>query len=171
MRVLLFVLLALPLGCGDSSAGASSSDPAAAPPTVFYLTRHAEKAAGDDPDLLPEGEERARRIARRLQSEDLAAVYATGYRRTQSTAAPTAQQQGLSVTTYDVRKKAKTLTDRWLREHRGRAVLVVGHSNTIPDMLNALLGERRYSDFGEANYDRFYRVTVPRQGRPTITQL
>lgn len=107
---------------------------------TFVLVRHAEKAADDprDPSLTPTGEARAQRLARSLKGEDVRAVYATPFLRSQSTAAPTARTHGLEVITYDAATPPSDFAARLRREHPTGTVLVVGHSNTIPSVAQAL---------------------------------
>ncbi len=102
---------------------------------ILYLVRHAEKASEHgDPDLSPAGRTRAETLAWMLRNADLRAVFSTDYRRTRQTAAPTATGHGLEVSTYDPREKG--LAARLARAP-GDA-LVVGHSNTIPQLLRQL---------------------------------
>ena len=169
MRPLL-LLLAFLVGC--SPAGEAESTTAeTTTETIIYLSRHAEKADGEDPELLPAGQARARRLADRLAGENLSAVYATGYRRTQATAAPAAERAGVAVRTYGAGDDAGRLVEGWLRQHRGQRILVVGHSNTVPGLVNALLGEARYGDIAEDDYGRVFRVSVGADGGATVREL
>jgi broad specificity phosphatase PhoE len=112
---------------------AASAD--AAP--VIFVVRHAEKAAtGDkDPDLAPEGRKRADALANILKDSQITAVFVTEFKRTQETAAPTARAVHLSPTVIAANDIA-VLAEK-LRTLNGNA-LVVGHGNTIPDLLKAL---------------------------------
>ena len=141
-------------------------------PTVVYVIRHAEKAddGSADPALTTAGEARARALAERLASVDLAAVYATQFRRTRSTATPAAQAAGLAVTVQPARggqvaEDARALADRIRAEHQGRSVLVVGHSNTVPAILEALTGVSP-GVMGDHDYDDLFIVELPLQGEP-----
>lgn len=126
------VALALLAGCRvlpDPSEGAT-----------FVLVRHAEKASDDpkDPSLTEAGRKRADRLASRLAREPVVAVYATPFRRTQATAAPTAREHGLGVTTYDAATPPDQLARHLRARHAAGTVLVVGHSNTVPAIAEAL---------------------------------
>lgn len=169
----LFLLSCLLITCSQTTSADAESGKAGAKSavTTFYLSRHAEKASGEDPGLLPAGQARAERIARKLGKEKVAAVYATGYRRTQETATPLAKAAGLSVNTYDAGKSASVLIDELLARHKGQTVFIVGHSNTVPDLVNALAGEKRYGDIDESVYDHLFKVTVGTDGRGKITEL
>ncbi len=164
LPVLLF--LALLAGC----AGAPSPTTATTT-TTFVLVRHAEKVAdgSKDPALTPAGLARADALAARLADVPLAAVYSTAYRRTQQTAAPTAREHALAVTTYDVKESAAELTSRLRREHAGSTVLVVGHSNTIPGIAAALCS-CTVAGMSETEYDRLTTVRISADGKATLEE-
>jgi phosphohistidine phosphatase SixA len=109
--------------------------------TTVFLVRHAERAdsgsggMSSDPVLSAAGRARALRLAEVLKDTKLTAVFATEFKRTQQTAAPTAKAQHLTVTTVPADQTA-TLVDK-LKAATG-AVLVVGHSNTVPEVMTAL---------------------------------
>lgn len=140
--------------------------------TTFFLVRHAEKGStGTDPDLTPDGQARAEELLRILKNIPLTAVYASNFKRTQQTAQPTATDQGLSVQTYDP-LVYDPLTDDVLQNHRGDAVLVVGHSNTIPKLLNYLTGTNDFpSDIPDSQFDNLYIVSVYEKGNATVLHL
>lgn len=129
---------------------------------TFVIVRHAEKATDDprDPSLTPVGQARAERLARMLADAELTAVYSTGYRRTQSTAQPTARQHGLPVTTYDAAQPPEVLAARLRAAHPGGTVLVVGHSNTAPGLAAALCA-CDVEPMTESAYGRYYRLAAP----------
>ena len=104
---------------------------------VVFIVRHAEKAStgGNDPDLSLAGQKRADALARILRDSQITAVFVTEFKRTQETAAPTAKAAHLSPTVVPA-NDIGALVEK-LRALNGNA-LVVGHSNTIPDLLKAL---------------------------------
>lgn len=132
MTCLLFVLL-----CTTAAAGCATT-PAASSHT-YVLVRHAEKANDDprDPSLSAAGVARAQRIAESLHRTPLQAVYATSYRRTRQTAEPSARDHGLAVRIYDASAPAGVVAAE-LRALPAGVALVVGHSNTIPQLAAAL---------------------------------
>lgn len=156
------------MGCQETPAP-EAGEPA--PLTTLYLVRHAEKAddGTDDPPLTAAGQARADRLAAMLRDAGIDAVYATRYRRNQETATPLADTLGLSVTTYEAQGSA--LADTLLARHAGDDVLVVGHSNTVPWLLNALVGAERYAQLAEDAYDGLYVVTVAAPGRADVALL
>src|SRR4030095_5052986 len=107
-----------------------------AAPMIFIL-RHAEKASsGDkDPDLSVQGQKRANALAHILQDSQITSVFVTEFKRTQRTAAPTATAAHVTPTVLPA-NDIGALVDK-LHALKGNA-LVVGHGNTIPDLLKAL---------------------------------
>lgn len=159
-----FRLLAPALLC-VALAACKTHAPDPAPGATFVLVRHAEKATDDprDPVLTPEGMVRAQRLADSLRDTGLSAVYATGYRRTQQTAAPTAQGHGLEVTTYDAKQPASEFAALLRQRHTDDSVLVVGHSNTVPDIASALC-DCPVEAMPETEYDRTITVRIAADG-------
>ncbi|WP_170218650.1 phosphoglycerate mutase family protein [Marilutibacter aestuarii] len=154
---------------GCRHAGADTTDT----PSRFVVVRHAEKLAprsdaDNDPALTAAGLARADRLARSLQDADVVAVYATGYRRTQQTAAPTAAAHGLAVRTYDARASVDAYARQLRAEHAEGTVLVVGHSNTVPGIVAALCG-CPVPPMSEAEYDHRYYVEFDAKGSPRMS--
>lgn len=135
--------------------------------TVVFVVRHAEKADDHprDPGLSAVGTHRAQAIADMLQAESLQAVYATPYRRTQLTAAPTAAAKGLSITVRPAGESAASLAQVLRTRHAGQRVLVVGHSNTVPALVEALAGQP-IEAIPEHQYDRFLVIRL--QGKQIL---
>ena len=107
-----------------------------AAPTIFVV-RHAEKAStgGNDPDLSPQGQKRAEALASILKDSQVTSVFVTELKRTQETAAPTAKAAHVTPTVIPA-NDIGALVEK-LRALNGNA-LVVGHGNTIPELLKAL---------------------------------
>ena len=147
MKRLLFILSILLLL-------AASAD--AAP--VIFIVRHAEKAStGDkDPDLSPEGEKHADALAHILKDSQITSVLVTEFNRTQETAAPTARAAHVSPTVMSA-NDIGTLVEK-LRALNGNA-LVVGHGNTIPELLKAL-GIATPVSIPEDDYTEIFAVLV-----------
>ena len=158
-RLLAPVLLCIALAACKTHA------PAPAPGAMFVLVRHAEKATDDprDPALTPVGMARAQRLADTLRDTSLSAVYATAYQRTQQTAAPTAQSHGLAVTTYDAKQPASEFAALLRQRYPDGSVLVVGHSNTVPDIASALCG-CPVEAMPDTEYDRTITVRIAADG-------
>ena len=139
--------------------------------TTFILVRHAETTgSGSNPNLSADGQTRADRLSQILEKVNLNAVYSTNFNRTRQTAQPAATSKGLTITTYDPFAPG-VLVDQVLASFPGGTVLVVGHSNTIPDILNEMVGSNLYPDIGENEYDNFFVVHVSLDGTATVTHL
>ncbi|MBL8519089.1 MAG: amidohydrolase family protein [Betaproteobacteria bacterium] len=136
----------------------------AGPPVI--VVRHAERgedaAAPKDPPLSAVGTQRAERLAALLRDTPLSAVYVTPYRRTRDTGGAVARSKGLQVTEVNAADTA-ALAARIAAQPPGRAVLVVGHSNTVPDILKALGAERAVA-VADDEYDGLWRLTPTRGG-------
>ncbi len=128
--------------------------------TTLFLVRHAEKAddGTQDPPLNDEGMARAGALALVLKDAGIASVYSTPYKRTRETAAVFANANAIAVKEYKPHDKA--FVSSLLESEKGKAVLVVGHSNTVPAMVNELIGEQRLKDLQESEYDFLYMVQL-----------
>lgn len=127
---------------------------------AVFIVRHAEKtASGSDLSrpLTAAGRKRAEALARVLRSTALRAVYATEYRRTQQTAAPAARQAGLKTTIVKAYDDLPAFAGRLRAEGAVEDVLVVAHSDTIPDLLKDL-GVARKIEIGDTDYDNLFVV-------------
>ena len=110
---------------------------AASAEPLVVIVRHAEKAAsgGNDPDLAPAGRARADALARMLKDSGVTTVFASEFKRTQETAAPTAKSTGVAPTIVPAKDIAALVSK--LHQLKGNA-LVVAHSDTIPNIAKAL---------------------------------
>jgi 2,3-bisphosphoglycerate-dependent phosphoglycerate mutase len=126
--------------------------------TVVYLIRHAEKAdLGANPNLSAAGMQRAQNWATLLQDVPFEAFYSTSFNRTLQTIQPIADDNGKEVTIYD---PADFSLEDVVASHHGKNVFIVGHSNTIPQLINAYLGEDIYPDMAETEFGNLYKITV-----------
>lgn len=145
MHRLLLILVALAGALAGSTALAADPDPAR------YVMRHLNTPAGErDPDLTPEGKAAAEALVGWFEGKPLTAIYVSDYKRTRQTAAPLAAARGLAVRTYD---PADTPALIAALEAEPGPLLVVGHSNTVPDIVEQLGGTRPgplvHEDFGD----------------------
>ncbi|WP_214000768.1 phosphoglycerate mutase family protein [Arsukibacterium sp.] len=132
---------------------------------TIYLVRHAEKQDdGKDPALSECGQARAQALADYFAKVPLAAVYATPYQRTQQTAAAVANSKHLPVKNYDP-AKPEQLRQQLLAY--SQPVLVVGHSNTVPQLVTLLSGIEM-APLTEQQYGLLYQVQLGEQGSVTL---
>ncbi len=140
--------------------------------TTYFFIRHAEKDASDpqnrDPQLSDAGVERVKKWIELFRETELDQVFSTNYLRTKNTATPIASSKDLEVEFYDPRK----LNDEdFQKKTKGNTVLVVGHSNTNPHFVNAILKQGKYSDIDEAESGSLFIVTVAPSGEASSQLL
>jgi broad specificity phosphatase PhoE len=142
---------------------------ALAAPSAIYLVRHGEKATGGakDPELTEMGRVRARNIAAMLGKAGIKAVFSTPLQRTRQTAAPLALAGGLEVQAYDPAAPAALVAKV---QSLSGAVLVVGHSNTLTELVR-LFGGVAGPDIADNEYDRLYQLIVKPNGGITTVLL
>lgn len=125
----------------------------------FYFVRHAEKDRSnpyeDNPSLTNQGLLRADKLSTILSNANINAVYATNYNRTLQTATPTANKNNLEIIIY---KPNKINITNLLKANKN--LLVVGHSNTIPQLVNTIIKSDVYNDIEEHNFKNLYHITV-----------
>src|SRR6184192_1486484 len=125
---------------------------------VVVIVRHAEKAAngGSDPDLSSAGRARADELARILKDSGITAIFTSEFKRTQETAAPTATSIGVTATVVPAKDTAALVAK--LHQLNGNA-LVVGHGDTIPNIVKAL-GINSPINIPDGDYSELLVVTL-----------
>jgi 2,3-bisphosphoglycerate-dependent phosphoglycerate mutase len=107
--------------------------------------------------LSAEGEQRAQTLKTFLQNKSFAAIFSTPYIRTQSTAKPLSEAEGIAVQLYSPRDTVDKFIDR-VKSITNKDVLIVGHSNTVDDLVNKLMGQSLLTDLPETEYDNLFMV-------------
>jgi broad specificity phosphatase PhoE len=155
--------VALAVFCAAASQ-VVAQEPTSATTTVI-LVRHAEKASAPaaDPPLTSAGEARAKALLEAVRGAGVTAIITTPYERTRATAAPSASALGITpeVVTATGRTHAKDVAAA-IRKHAGQTILVVGHSNTIPEIIGELGAS--VPPLCDAEYDNLYVVLLPPSG-------
>jgi phosphohistidine phosphatase SixA len=100
----------------------------------------------------------------------LDAIYISAALRNRLTAAPQAGRLGILPIVAPA-DDPKGLARRVLRENRGRRVMIIGHINTVPEIVAALSGRKNIPSMDEKEYGVMYIVTVPRIGRANLLRL
>jgi len=151
--------------------------PVMAADTVIIVVRHAEKASDDpkDPSLSEQGKARANKLASVLKDSRLEAVFTTQFKRTQLTGQVAATQNGLQVQARAATKEnSGTYTADLLKEiqkkYHGKTVLIVGHSNTVPEVVKHITGVD-IVPIGENEFDRLYVITLGKKPRLVSTSF
>jgi broad specificity phosphatase PhoE len=120
---------------------------------TVYLVRHAEKDSGEDPGLSSAGQTRAEYYSSYFQARGVTRVFSTDFRRTRETAAPLLEAINAEVMIYDHHIEDLAVDFCALDE----SILVVGHSNTTPQLAAHLSG-LVVPAMNDSEYDLGYRV-------------
>jgi len=136
-------------------------------PTTIVLVRHAEKAQDgtDNPSLSEKGQTRALALAFALKEFRFDEVYSTPYKRTRETVAAIAASNQLTTVNYEAHNEAFVGS---LLGKGKKTVLISGHSNTIPALVNQLIGEDRFKNLEDWEYDYLFIATL---GNDTTLQV
>lgn len=167
MTALIGWIRALPVAAaiGLAAMAAADAQTAVGPITAIFV-RHAEKAAtpADDPPLTAPGEARARDLVDVVRDAHVDAIITTQYARTRGTAQPAAAALGITpeVVSATSPTHVQDVTAA-VRKHAGQTVLVVGHSNTVPAIIEAL-GGKRPTMICDLVYDNVFVVTIASNG-------
>jgi broad specificity phosphatase PhoE len=168
MRSMNAALVAVGLTLFASSGVAAQRDNQA---MTVIVVRHAEKAAtpADDPPLTAAGEERAKDLLAAIRDAGVSAAITTQFARTKATAQPTVAALSLQTEIVTAGSAASHPQDvaAAVRKHAGHTVLVVGHSNTVPAIIEAL-GAKRPAAICDAEYDNLYVVTIAADGKAGV---
>ncbi|MGK2862515.1 MAG: SixA phosphatase family protein [Chitinophagaceae bacterium] len=131
---------------------------------TIYLVRHAEKASAEntsdmmdkDPPLTVQGKERTEALREILKTKKIGHVFSTNTVRTKATAAPVSTYFSLETEIYAARPDSSFIAR--LRSLQKNA-LVVGHSNTLDDIINQLCGSVKIATtLKETEYDNLFIV-------------
>ncbi len=155
------VCIALALSAALSAAAQTAA-------TTVIVVRHAEKGTtpANDPPLTAAGEQRARDLWDAIRDAGVSVVITTQFARTRATGMPTATEIGVTPEVVPA-AGATHVQDvaAAVKRHAGHTILVVGHSNTVPEIVEAL-GAKRPPAICDAAYDNLYIVTIPPAGAP-----
>jgi broad specificity phosphatase PhoE len=141
--------------------------PVVAKGQMVIVARHAERAdggagtaaamtGGNDPELSDAGKARAQKLAAMLADAGIVAIYSTEYKRSKDTAGPLAANTGVKVEVIPSKDVAALVAK--IKSHMTGAVLVVGHSNTVPQVIKALGGSA--VTMADDEYDSLYFVAA-----------
>jgi broad specificity phosphatase PhoE len=142
--------------------------------TVVILVRHAEKDRSDpravNPELTAEGQRRARDLARVIRGRRVRAIITTHLKRARQTAQPAAEAFHVTPEVYeavgDGQRTGREMAEL-VRRHMGEAVLVVGHSNTIPVTIEAL-GGPKLTEICDSAFSNLFILVIRTGSTPTL---
>lgn len=127
--------------------------------TTVILIRHAEKENNStDPALSPAGLDRSYKLQKALQGYNPDYFYSTNYKRTQQTITPWVNATNKTITIYNP-DSLSALADE-LKLKKGKTIVVAGHSNTTPQLVNLLLGKEKYASLDDAVYNKIFIITI-----------
>ena len=149
-RILLYIFACLSFG---QAVAIESNDT-----YTLYLVRHAEKqlSSDHDPDLNNAGKIRSHQLADWLQNKNIKDIWSSDYKRTRDTAKPLVTSLGIDLKIYD--PGDQTVLVKKLTSSRNTA-LIVGHSNTIPDLAR-LLCDCSVADMADSEYERLIVISI-----------
>jgi broad specificity phosphatase PhoE len=132
----------------------------AAQKKTILLVRHAEKAdeTSRDPELSPEGKQRAERLRKKLGKFRPGAFYSTDFKRTRDTLAPLAARRRKQIEIYDARQPQE-LIDRMMKSRTKRFV-IAGHSNTIPGLVNLITKKELFKNLEDSEYSVIWLIRM-----------
>jgi len=144
--------------------------------TTIIFVRHAEKAESppEDPELSEQGKRRVAELTRQLVDADVVAgidaIYSTPYKRTMETARPLSEVLDLPINRYDPDDNEAVL-ETILKRHKGKIILVVGHSDTIPGLIADLGASKKVPPIDDMEYDNIYVISIPWFGKTKTIRL
>ena len=144
--------------------------------TTIIFVRHAEKdlSVTEDPGLTKAGERRVFELTRQMRDADVVAgidaIYSTSYKRNMDTVKPLAEVLGLPIFEYNKNEHEQVL-ERILSNHKGKIILVVGHSDTLADLMAELGASKSVPKIEDTEYDNLYIVSIPWFGKTKTIRL
>lgn len=144
--------------------------------TTIIFVRHAEQTNHEetDPSLNDAGKRRVAELTRQLVDADVVAgidaVYSTPFKRSQETAQPIADTLDLPINSYDA-ADTETVLQTILKNHKGKIILVVGHSNTVPALIANLGASKDVPPIAQYEFDNIYIISIPWFGKTKTIRL
>ena len=182
-QLLLAILLVFPAqtSFGKDKPNSPTPDDQFKVITVF-LARHAEKETTppEDPPLTEAGKERSQTLMRMLAGAGIKTIYTSQFLRTKQTAEPLAKQLGIEVTALQIKmdsKNPRKVSDQSfdevvakVYEHAGESVLIIGHSNTLSEIIKRLGGDLMPS-IDDKEFDDLFVVTIYAKSKAKVLRL
>lgn len=135
---------------------------------TVVLFRHAEKDLTEETDngdmqLSAAGKARAERLAEIVDKYQPDIIYSTSYIRTKATVRPLARKRRAMTFIYDPRN-LNAMRD-FILSGKYKRIVIVGHNNTTPALVNLLLGQDKYKTLAETEYDKMFIVKIKKNKR------
>lgn len=181
LPIAVLIICVVALSQFGANAGAALTHDAFVPKTVF-LVRHAEKADAprQDPPLNETGRTRANELARMLFDAGIKTIITSQFLRATQTAEPIAQRLVINITPMpiamspanpqQVSEESIAEIVKRINEKPGEAVLVIGHSNTVPEVIR-MLGGDVVPTIDEKVFDNLFVVTLLGPKKAKVVQI
>lgn len=151
--ILILFFTIISYACGNALPGT----------TTIYIVRHAEKDISDpknqDPELTDVGRERAKDLNKKLKNQKIDAVFSSKFKRTKQTGAVVAEQNGLSIIEYDAHNYT-AISELVKTKYKNKRVLIIGHSNTVLELIESFGATRPLAALTDDDYDFFFEVKI-----------
>ncbi len=144
--------------------------------TTIIFVRHAEQTSHEavDPSLSQAGKRRVAELTRQLVDADVIAgidaIYSTSFKRSIETVQPLADRLDLPINIYDG-EDTETVLEEILKAHKGKIILVVGHSNTVPELIANLGASKKVPPIEPGEFDNIYVISIPWFGKTKTIRL
>jgi len=144
--------------------------------TTIIFVRHAEQTSHSeqDPELSEAGRQRVVELTRQLAEADVVAgidaIYATPFKRSQQTAQPLADRLNLPINAYDP-GDTELVLETILDKHKGKIILIVAHSNTVPTLIANLGASKNVPAIAQQEFDNIYIISIPWFGKTKTIRL
>ncbi|RZK80489.1 MAG: histidine phosphatase family protein [Pedobacter sp.] len=137
---------------------------------TVILLRHAEKMDdGKDPELSNKGNQFAAMLAKLFADQKVDAVYTTAYKRTSATVKPLADENSITAINYDPAKSTDLV--QAIEKSNNKTVVVVGHSNTINLVHNALIKDKKMQALGDDEYRKVFIIHYDKDNPANSTSM
>ena len=152
-----FILILLMVLLGQQSVNAQKT-------LKVWVVRHAEKLTDNpkdrDPQLSPIGMDRAEALKKYLGGQRIDSIFATNYKRTKLTGFPLADKIGINIKTY-APENQKALAKQLMKNALGKKIVIIGHSNTVLDIIEAFGAVKPMKELvEESDYDYIFALTI-----------
>ena len=144
--------------------------------TTIIFVRHAEQTSHDDadPSLSDAGKRRVAELTRQLADADVVAgidaIYSSSYKRSTETVQPLADRLDLPINIYDA-ADTEAVLGTILKTHKGKIIVVVGHSNTVPVLIANLGASKNVPTLARGEFDNIYIISIPWFGKTKTIRL
>ena len=139
--------------------------------TTIYIVRHAEKDISDpknqDPELNDLGRERAKDLNEKLKNQQIDAVFSSKFKRTKQTGTAVAERNGLSIIEYDAHNY-KAISELVKTKYKNKKVLIIGHSNTVLELIESFGATRPLAALTDDDYDFFFEVKIDHMAKVAL---